>query len=89
VVPPDWVRRSISPHAAVDTATEYGYLWWLGRFGARGERAYYMSGNGGNRVMVFPDLAAVVVVTTTNYNRPDAHDLTDRLVGEYVLPSLR
>ena len=47
-----------------------------------------MNGNGGNKVLVFPDLAAVAVVTTTNYNVRGAHQLTDKLVTEHVLPAL-
>jgi hypothetical protein len=39
-------------------------------------------------VFAFPDLRAVVVVTTTNYREKDAHPLTERLVTEYVLPAL-
>ncbi|HEX3679858.1 MAG TPA: serine hydrolase domain-containing protein [Galbitalea sp.] len=42
----------------------------------------------GNRVHVFPDLDAVVVITTTNYRIPDAHALSDRLLTDYVLPLL-
>jgi len=45
-------------------------------------------GAGGNRVDVFPDLEAVVVITSTNFGRRDAHALSDRLSMELVLPYL-
>ncbi len=86
IVSTEWVEASITPRAAVREGVEYGYLWWLRAFGD--EPAYYMTGNGGHKVMVIPELDVVVVVTTTNYGRPDAHELTDRLVTEYVLPAL-
>jgi hypothetical protein len=43
-----------------------------------------MNGTGGNRVLVVPDLATVVVVTTTNFRERDAHVLTDALVDEVL-----
>jgi hypothetical protein len=47
-----------------------------------------MTGMGGNRVHVFPELGVVGVITTTNFERPDAHALSDRLLVEEVLQPL-
>ena len=47
-----------------------------------------MTGTGGNRVHVFPELGGVVVITTTNFRLRDAHTLSDRLVLEHALPLL-
>jgi len=91
LVPADWVEASTRPHAQIDDATEYGYLWWLKDYAA-GERSFesfYMSGTGGNRVTVVPELGLVVVLTTTNFGRRDAHPLADRLLTEHVLPAMR
>ncbi len=90
VVSEAWVRESVSPQVQVDEGVLYGYLWWLRRFNAGGtaHRSYGMNGNGGNKVLVFPDLGVVAVVTTTNYNVRGAHQLTDKLVVEHVLPAL-
>jgi hypothetical protein len=46
-----------------------------------------MSGNGGNKVAVIPDLDMVVVITSTNYNTRGMHEQTDRLLADYVLPA--
>jgi CubicO group peptidase (beta-lactamase class C family) len=86
LVPEDWVAESVRPHARIDERTEYGYLWWLRAYADHA--SFGMSGLGGNRVVAFPELDAVVVVTTTNFGRPDAHAVTDRLVGDLVLPQL-
>jgi CubicO group peptidase (beta-lactamase class C family) len=85
-----WVKASIEPHVRVDEDTEYGYLWWLKSFKAGDKTcaAFSMSGNGGNRVAVFPDLDMVVVITTTNFNQRDAHPLSDKLLSEHVLPAV-
>lgn len=85
-----WVRQSTMPHVRVDEDTQYGYLWWLRRFGEgpRKLSSYLMQGNGGNKVAVFPDVRSVVVVTSTNYNAPGMHEMTDRILTEYVLPAM-
>jgi hypothetical protein len=44
-----------------------------------------MTGMGGNRVHVFPNLDLVAVITTTNFARRDAHALSDRLLVETLL----
>jgi hypothetical protein len=41
-----------------------------------------------NRVAVVPDLDLVVVVTSENFGRPDAHDLTEQLIVEHLLPAV-
>ena len=83
VVPQAWVEESLRPHARIDENTEYGYLWWLRRYG--GERCFYMTGMGGNRVHVFPDLGLVAVITSANFGRREAHALSDRLLEEQIL----
>jgi CubicO group peptidase (beta-lactamase class C family) len=87
VISEEWVKASTRPHAQIDDETTYGYLWWLKTFEAQDRRhpAYFMSGTGGNKVLVFPELELVAVVTTTNYSVRAAHALTDRLLTEYVL----
>ena len=83
LVPAGWVAESVRPHARIDAVTDYGYLWWLKSFA--GERSFYMSGMGGNRVHVFPDSERVAVITTTNFGRQDAHALSDGLLVERIL----
>ncbi len=90
VVSEGWVKTSTQPHTKVDDETEYGYLWWLKAFKSGDKKfpAYLMQGNGGNKVVVFPESGIVVVITTTNYNVREAHELTNRLLTEYVLASV-
>lgn len=82
-----WVKTSMQPHARIDANTLYGYLWWLKTFKA-GDTIYpvaYMSGNGGNKIVVVPSLAMAVVITATNYNTRGMHDLTDKILSDYIL----
>ncbi len=48
-----------------------------------------MSGNGGNKVVVVPSLRLSVVMTSTNYNTRGMHEQTEKLLTEYVLPSVQ
>ena len=83
IVPAEWVAASIEPHARIDGETEYGYLWWLRAYA--GQHSFFMTGMGGSRVHVFPELELVAVITSANFGRRDAHALSDRLVVEQVL----
>jgi hypothetical protein len=50
---------------------------------------FFMTGNGGNKILDFPTLDMAVVITSTNYNTPGMHEQTERLLSEYVLPAVR
>jgi CubicO group peptidase (beta-lactamase class C family) len=90
VLPEAWVRASLAPHARANDAADYGYLWWLMKVpGPSGERTLpAMAGTGGNAVFLVPDADAVIVITTTNYNVPQPHTLTFKLLTQELLPRL-
>lgn len=86
IVSKTWVDRSVQPHARIDEKTLYGYLWWLKTFNA-GEKCYpaaFMSGNGGNKVVLIPSLEMAVVITATNYNTRGMHDLTEQVLSQVL-----
>ena len=87
LVPATWVATSVAPHAKANDDMDYGYLWWLMRWpvGQATWRSYSMNGSGGNSVQVFPEQRVVVVVTTTNYNERQPHQITAKLLQQ-VLP---
>ena len=90
IVSESWVKKSIQPHAQIDDETEYGYLWWLKSFksGDKKFAAYYMTGTGGSKILVFPELEMTVVITSENFRVKEAHQLSDRLLSEYILASV-
>jgi len=87
IINEQWVKASIAPHAEINDQQEYGYLWWLQLFktGNSSYPAFFMSGNGGNKVLGFPTLDMAVAITSTNYNTRGMHEQTDRLLSEYIL----
>ncbi len=90
IVSESWVKTSTAPHARIDETTEYGYLWWLKSFSSGGKTypAFFMSGNGGNKVVAIPSLDMAVVITSTNYNTHGMHEQTEKLLTEYILAAV-
>ena len=92
VLPEVWTRAMTTPHANVDPQKgDYGYLIWLPTHSVAGapHPAWTMSGMGGNKVAIIPDLDAVVVVTTENFNVRNPHGLADTLITDHVLAAMK
>lgn len=90
IVDESWVRTSTQPHARIDDDTEYGYLWWLKSFKSGGKTypTFFMSGNGGNKVLAIPSLQMTVIITSTNYSTRGMHEQTEKLLTDYVLAAV-
>jgi len=100
VVPADWIARCTTAVVRVDEMREYGYQWYLGRFGfetasdgphwkrSRLEPVTSALGNGGQRLYVMPGLDLVVVTTSGNYDTPDQWVPPTRIMREVVLPAV-
>ena len=90
LVPAAFVADALAPQRHANAEQDYGYLFWQRSFASPcgAHRAAYMSGNGGNAVLVFADLDAAVVVTRRNYNTRGMHQETVRLLERYVLDAL-
>lgn len=92
VLPESWVKAMSTPHASVGSGRgDYGYLLWLPTFKVAGRsvKAWMMSGSGGNKVVIVPELDAVVVVTTENFNVRNSHGLSDSLIADYALAAIK
>lgn len=90
ILTPEWVKDSTQPHAQIDDATNYGYLWWVKSFksGDKSYAGFFMSGNGGNKVVVIPELDLVAVITSTNYGTRGMHEQTEKILTEYILAAI-
>lgn len=90
IIPQSWVTESTRAHVRIDEHNEFGYLWWLTQVELHGRlvSSYYMTGSGGNKVFVVPDLRLAAVITSENFGRGDAHQMSERLMSEYILGSV-
>ena len=90
VLPAEWVSEATRPHVVPREEDGYGYQFWEKAWDTScgTMRAAYMSGNGGNYVLLLPELDAVVVLTRQNYNTRNMHQQSIQLIEQYLLPAL-
>lgn len=97
ILPAAWIDRMMTVHLRPSRSSDprgelgYGYLLWQRTYTTPCGRVegWYMSGNGGQHVVVLRELDAVAAVTTVNFNTRGMHDQTTRLLETHVWPKLR
>jgi CubicO group peptidase (beta-lactamase class C family) len=92
IVSRQWVERATRPHASLHAKDDYGYGWWIRdrRAGERSYRTFEAAGNGGQHLMVVPDLDLVVMFAGGNYNQgPLWWRWGDELVPRFILPAVQ
>jgi CubicO group peptidase (beta-lactamase class C family) len=90
IIPQKWVETSTAAHVQASDTDTYGYLWWRRDYESKGRKfpAFYMSGNGGNKVFVVPSAKLVAVIASTFYNSRGMHQQSDKLLTDYILAAL-
>ncbi|RNC79644.1 MAG: class C beta-lactamase-related serine hydrolase [Balneola sp.] len=91
VLSEEWVEQSLTNHFA-DTPNQpaYGYLFWNEEFSTekKSYNAFYASGYGGNKVIMFTDEPLVIVITATAFGQPYAHPQAELMIEKYILPAV-
>lgn len=96
VVSREWVRRSTTAYSSFDPQTDYdaphqyGFGWHINRLhvGDRTFRAYSAGGNGGQIVMVIPELDLVVGFNGSSYGEfMKWYRWGLQLVPQYIIPA--
>ncbi len=84
----EWVDAMLFPHVSANEEQNYGYQWWQREFacGDATVSGWYMSGNGGNKVVVIDELDLTIVVTATLYSTNGMHQQSTDIIEKYVLP---
>ena len=90
IISAGFLRAATTVQRAAFPGQDYGYLFWHRVYHAScaTAEAWFMGGNGGNAILVFPALDAVVVITRTNYSTRGMHQQTNQLIEDEILPSL-
>lgn len=97
IVSRDWVQQStteystFSPQTDYDAPHEYGFGWHINHLhaGDRVLRVYSAGGNGGQIVMVIPELNMVVGINGSSYGEfPKWYRWGLELVPQYVIPAV-
>ncbi len=90
IISSSWIEKATTPKVNARTDADYGYLLWLKSFGKdKKYKSYYMSGNGGNKVLACPELDLTVVITATNYNNRNGHTYTDEMMNTFIIPAIK
>ena len=88
----EWVEESTRAHLPADAQLDqhYGYYWWRETFpiDARWIESYFASGNGGNKIYVFPTEDLVVVITAGAYGQSYGHPQVRMMMNKYILPAV-
>ena len=96
VVSADWVKESLVPRSNfppvidVDVDHEYAYAWHTRSqsVGDRVMRHYFAAGNGGQQVIIIPDLDMVVSFTGGDYSEADKYFRWEiQLLPQYIIPA--
>ena len=76
---------------APDSGYRYGLLWWLEnpQTASTAIPSCHASGNGGQKIFVFPSADLVVVFTGSSYNVARlSHRQPVTILNQYILPAL-
>lgn len=91
VLPTDWVTKTMTNHFAESPQQmPYGFLFWNQKFTVNGtsHEAFLCNGNGGNKVIVFTNQPLIIIVTATAYGQPYGHSQVEKMLTNYILPSV-
>jgi CubicO group peptidase (beta-lactamase class C family) len=93
VLPREYAKLVGLPHMTLRQQSKgmhYGYLWWTIDYPYKDRTitGYFASGNGGQVVMVLPDLDMIVASYGGNYGDRAGWAMVKDYIPKYVLPSL-
>jgi CubicO group peptidase (beta-lactamase class C family) len=89
IISAQFVRQATHRHSTMEPG-DYGYGWWIRvvRVGARDYRTYRAAGNGGQLVIVVPDLDLVALFMGGNYGQgPVWWPWNDDFVPRILIPA--
>ena len=92
IVSAEWTKTATRAHSSIHAEGDYGYGWWIRdvSVGGRIFHTYRAAGNGGQMVIVVPELDLVVLFMGGNYNQgPVWYRWNDEYMPEIIIPSVK
>jgi len=90
IVSEKWIEESTKEQFISQGMPNYGFQWWCGNFHYKGKSAYtyFASGHGGQKIFVFPEFEAVIVITHQVFNNNYGELNNIKMLSNYILPAL-
>nr|WP_298690300.1 serine hydrolase [uncultured Dongia sp.] len=89
LVPADWLKASFTSHAEIGDGLTYGYQWWLGTRMGTSDNWAAGFGNGGQRLIVMPDIDLAIIILAGNYSQPGHWELPMTLMRDHIMPAFK
>ncbi len=86
LVPASWIHTMLQPRLQTDWGAGYGYQWYVET--VAGHRLAAGLGNGGQRLLVLPDLDLVAAITAGNYDDPEQWRTPAAVLERVILPAV-
>ena len=88
----EWIEKSFKKYLILENAkdkNEYGFLWWHKTYMVNGKAIQFIEarGAGGQYIFVIPKLDIIIVITSGNYRNSKTQQ-PEKIVADYILPSL-
>lgn len=86
----DWVRESFAAHSSLNESDNYGFAWWRHTVEINGRmiETYSASGNGGQILMVVPELDLTIMMNAGNYGDGRSRNaLRNQIMWKTILPA--
>jgi CubicO group peptidase (beta-lactamase class C family) len=90
IVSKEWIEKSTKEHVRNSGGFwGYGYLWWIGKTIIKNQdiETIIASGNGGQKIYIFPKFELVAVFTGGNYGS-NLSSQPDQMLINYILPAM-
>lgn len=86
----DWARDSFAAHSSLNKSDDYGFAWWryTAEINGRMIETYSASGNGGQILLVVPELDLTIMMNAGNYGDGRSRNaLQDQIMWKTILPA--
>jgi CubicO group peptidase (beta-lactamase class C family) len=93
IVPAAWLEAALQPRVQIAEGFAYGYQWYLGSLAAAGSAGRALRwaggmGNGGQRLIVVPELELVVAICAGSYDSADQGATPTAILEQVILPGI-